>query len=434
MQQPPANLDAFSKPAADAGSAGETRGYLLENWLHFVAALRQAGLRVSTQQNLDLLSALSWVEIGQPRQFFYVARATLVSRRDDLQLFELLFRRFFRSPDDPAAPPKPRPAPTAPRHDPNPEKRFDIVTYMAFKARQGDQEIEVAERSGSYSSHEVLQSKDFSDMSAEELDRVRRLMQQLRWRVSQRTTRRRIPYRRGPFLDQRRTLQQALRCGSLPAQLPRLRRKIKQRPIVLLADISGSMEKYSRLVLLFFYSLCQTLGQVEAFAFATRLTYLTPQLRLRNVDRALDDAAREVVDWSGGTRIGDCLQTFHQRWSRRVLRRGALVIVVSDGWERGDSDHLAKQMRYLNHRCHRLIWLNPLAGRERYQPLVEGMAAALPWIDDFRPIHNLQSLEQLVKHLANLPAAGPTGSMAGYHVVKTTSRGAPSPPSRGEAQ
>lgn len=396
----------------------EPKDDFLGNLLRFIEALRTAGLRVSMQQSLDLTTALQWIDLSQRQQLFHTARALLVARREDLRLFQLLFQRFFRPPSDL---PKPQKTPLAPRHDAKPKERFDVVTYMAFKARQGDREIEVADRSESFSSNEVLQTKDFSDMTPEELARVRQLMRQLRWKVSERRTRRRTPRRRGAFLDLRRTLQQTLRYGSLPAQLPRLQRKIKQRPIILLADISGSMEKYSRLVLLFFYSLCQTLRQVEAFAFATRLSYLTPQLRLRNVDRALDDAGRQVVDWSGGTRIGQCLQTFNQRWSRRMLRRGALVLVVSDGWERGDVSRLEGEMRYLNHRCHRLIWLNPLAGKESYRPLVEGMAAAMPWIDDFLPIHNLQSIEQLVEHLANLPSQGSVGRPAGYDVVKAMS-------------
>lgn len=352
------------------------------------------------QQSLDWTQALQWTDLARRDRVYHATRALLVTRKDDLALFDVMFHRFFRAPGDD---PRPQKTPLAPRHDRPKAARFDIVTYMAYKARQADQEIEVADRTASYSSEEMLQRKDFSDMTPEELARVRQLMQRLHWRASQRRTRRRAPRRRGDLLDMKRTLQQAARTGHLPARLPRLERKIKQRPIVLLADISGSMEKYSRLVLLFFYSICQSLSNVEAFAFATRLTHLTPQLRLRNVDRALDDAGRQVVDWSGGTRIGECLESFNRRWSRRVLRRGALVVVVSDGWERGDVGRLRESMRYLNHRCHRLIWLNPLAGKADYRPVVEGMAAALPWIDDFLPIHNLQSIEQLVEHLVNLP-------------------------------
>ena len=164
------------------------------------------------------------------------------------------------------------------------------------------------------------------------------------------------------------------------------------------------MDRYSRLMLQFFYSATHSLRQVECFVFGTRLTRITRQLKLRNIDRALAEAAREIVDFSGGTRIGESLATFNRRWARRVLRRGAVVVIVSDGWERGDAAELARQLRFLHHRCHRLIWLNPHLGQSGYQPLVEGMAAALPWIDDFLPIHNLNSLRELSRHLGALPA------------------------------
>jgi uncharacterized protein with von Willebrand factor type A (vWA) domain len=177
---------------------------------------------------------------------------------------------------------------------------------------------------------------------------------------------------------------------------------VKERPFVLLADVSGSMDKYARLVLQFFYSVSHSLRHVECFVFGTRLTRITPQLKLKNIDRAIDEAAREVFDWAGGTRIGDSLKAFNQQWSRRVLRRGAVVLIISDGWERGDVSALTQEMRYLQHRCHRLIWLNPLSGRDTYRPTVEGMAAALPYVDDFLPIHNLQSLSELAQHLAKL--------------------------------
>ncbi|HWQ13370.1 MAG TPA: VWA domain-containing protein, partial [Roseiflexaceae bacterium] len=184
------------------------------------------------------------------------------------------------------------------------------------------------------------------------------------------------------------------------------RRKVKPRPLVLIADISGSMEQYARLLLQFLYGVAHSRPRVECFVFGTRLTRVTPQLRLRNVDRALDDAAREVMDWAGGTRIGESLHAFNRRWARRVLGRGALTLVISDGWERGDPQLLARELRFLQARCHRLIWLNPLAGRATYRPLVAGMRAALHYVDDFLPIHNFQSLTALEQHLRTLDARG----------------------------
>lgn len=273
---------------------------------------------------------------------------------------------------------------------------------MATKAQQADQEMEVVDKTESYSHAELLQQKLFSEMSPEELETIKRLIQEMRWQAIQRQTRRRVPDKNGKILQLRQMMRTAVRTGGVPLQLSWQSRKIKQRPLVLIADVSGSMEKYGRLLLQFFYSVSHSFGEVECFVFGTRLTRITHELKLKNIDRAVDEAARQVVDWSGGTRIGESLRTFNRQWSRRVLRRGAIVLIISDGWERGDVSMLRQEMAYLQRRSHRLIWLNPLLGRAGYQPLVEGMAAALPAIDDFLPVHNLQSLTELAHHLGKL--------------------------------
>ncbi len=180
------------------------------------------------------------------------------------------------------------------------------------------------------------------------------------------------------------------------------RRTLKQRPLVMIADISGSMEKYARLLLQFLYSVTHSLPRVECFVFGTRLTRITAQLKVRNIDQAIDQAAHEVIDWAGGTRIGASLQGFNRHWGRRVLGRGAVVLLISDGWEQGDPELLATEVRRLQRRCYRLIWLNPLLGRETYQPRVGGIRAVLSHIDDFLPIHNFQSLETLAQRLGAL--------------------------------
>ncbi|MCB1034551.1 MAG: VWA domain-containing protein [Acidobacteria bacterium] len=377
---------------------------LVRNLLVFPRMLRRAGLPVSPEQSMDFLRALEWVDLGDREQVFHAARCLLVTRAEHLKIFSALFGRFWALHRMEAAA-RGQKAPQAPRHD-RPERPFDVATYMAFKARTFDPEVEVTDRSSTFSSTETLRRKDFSALTPEELETLKRLMESLRWRFSQRQTRRREAHRRDSAIHLRRALSRLVRHGGLALELPRWRRRVKPRPLVLLADISGSMEKYSRLLLQFFYSVSQSLPATECFVFGTRLSRITPHLKLKNVDRALDEAAREVVDWAGGTRIGECLAEFNRRWGKRVLRRGAVVIVVSDGWERGDAVVLAREMAHLQRRCHRLIWLNPLAGKDRYQPLVEGMAAAIPYVDDFLPVHNLQSLETLAEHLASLPGGG----------------------------
>lgn len=370
----------------------------LDNMLTLVRLLRWAGLAVSTEQALDFARALTFIQIGERDQVYHAARCILVSRHEHLSLFDTLFNAFWRMTAETPPATARQTMPRAPRHDHQPA----LITYMASKARPADPELDGIDRSGTYSDMEILQRKDFLQLTPDELDAVKSLMREMRWRACFRRTRRRVAGRDGNMLHLRRVVAAAVRHGGVPLVLARQTRKIKQRPIVLIADISGSMEKYSRLVLQFFYGMAHSLKDVECFVFGTRLTRITLPLRLKNIDRAINEAAREVVDWSGGTRIGESLAMFNRQWGRRVLRRGAIVMIVSDGWERGSVEMLRREMRYLQLRCYRLIWLNPLMGKTGYQPLVEGMAAARPWIDDFMPLHNLHSLSLLAEHLAAL--------------------------------
>ena len=277
-----------------------------------------------------------------------------------------------------------------------------MMSLMADKAHQADLEIDVADKSETFSNAEILQRKEFADMTPEELAAVKRLIQEMQWQVSLRRTRRRVVAPRGNYLHLRRAMRSAAKHGGVPLHLSWQTQKIKRRPIILLADVSGSMEKYARLLLQFFYSVSHSLRDVECFVFGTRLTRITSQLKLKNIDRAIEEAALEVMDWSGGTRIGESLNIFNRSWGRRVLRRGAIVIVVSDGWERGDLALLEREMDRLNRSVRRLLWLNPLAGTPGYEPLVGGIRTALPYCDEFLPLHNLHSLEQVVSRLGTV--------------------------------
>ena len=215
------------------------------------------------------------------------------------------------------------------------------------------------------------------------------------WQLEQRRTRRTTPASHGLYLDMRRTFRQNLRYGGQPLELTWRRRKLKRRPLVVICDISGSMERYSRVLLKFIYVISNGLENVEAFVFSTRLTRITRQLRQYDIDTALDQVTASIKDWAGGTRIGDALKTFNYEWGRRVLGQGAIVLMISDGWDRGDIDLLGAEIKRLQLSCQRLIWLNPLLGSENYEPLTRGIQTALPYIDDFLQVHNLASLEQL---------------------------------------
>ncbi len=374
--------------------------FFLSNCLLFIRALRQAGLPIGLDQALAFAQALEWIDLGARDQVYHTARSLLVSRYEHLRLFDAIFNRFWRPLGESERRQRQK-MPRAPRHKPR-DQPFSIVTYMAAKAGLSEPEVDVSDKSGTASMVEVLQRKEFSQMTPEELERIKRLIHQMRWRISLRETRRRRRHRRGDLLHMRAVVRDAARHNGRLTRLLWQRRKVKQRPLVIIADISGSMEKYARLLLQFLYSVAHSLPRVECFVFGTRLTRITGQLKLRNIDQAIDQASREVVDWAGGTRIGESLRVFNRHWSRRVLGRGAVALLISDGWEQGDPALLATEIRRLQRRCHRLIWLNPLLGRETYQPRVGGMQAVLPHIDDFLPIHNFQSLEALAQRLGAL--------------------------------
>jgi uncharacterized protein with von Willebrand factor type A (vWA) domain len=256
---------------------------------------------------------------------------------------------------------------------------------------------------GAWSSTSVSRTKDFGEFTDAELERARTLLEHLPWTLSLRRTRR-WERASGGAVDLRRVLRRSFMHAGDPLEIPRRERREAARPIVLLADISGSMERYSRVLLHFVYGLAQSSARVEAFLFATRLTRVTHRLTAGRGTGAFRHLARDVQDWGGGTRIGEALHAFNTRWARRVMRNGPVVLIVSDGWDRGDPALLNQELARVRRSCRRLIWLNPLLGSARYEPLTRGMQTALRHVDDFLPTHNLASLEQLADHLRALPS------------------------------
>src|SRR5262249_31318035 len=250
---------------------------------------------------------------------------------------------------------------------------------------------------GAYSPVEVSRTKDFGEFTAAELERVRRLLLHLPWTPGRRRTRRWEPAR-GGSIDLRRILRRRVTRVDV-AQLPRRRVRETTRPVVLLADVSGSMERYSRVLLYFACGLERSAKHVESFLFATRLTRVTRQVAAQSGHRAITRLVRDLHDFGGGTRIGEALRVFNTRWARRVMRDGPVVLIVSDGWDRGDPDLLGRELARVRRSCSRLIWLNPLLGSAGYEPLTRGMQAALEHIDDFLPVHNLTTVERLMHHL-----------------------------------
>ncbi|HYS55608.1 MAG TPA: VWA domain-containing protein [Thermoanaerobaculia bacterium] len=380
-------------------------GAFLRNLLLFGRVLRALGLDVNPGRMIDLVTALGCISIGSRSDFYHAARGLLVHRREDIPIFDEAFEVFWRSRGrkltslDLRALGERRRF-RKPRFVP-PSLGEESAAGSALSSLQSD-EPPVIQATLTYSEREVLRQKDFSDLTADELRAVQWLMAEIVWRVRERRTRRRRPGH-GRLIDLRRTVRLNLRYGGELLDWAEREPKSKARPLVIIADVSGSMERYTRLLLLFTYGLAKALEQkVEAFVFSTRLTRITRQLRERNLDRALREVSRTVPDWSGGTRIGEALRTFNFEWGRRVLGSGALTLVISDGWDCGDIGVLRDEIARLQRSSRRLIWLNPLLGSPEYEPLTRGIQASLPFIDDFLPVHNLASLEDLAEHLANL--------------------------------
>jgi len=379
-------------------------GQFLHNLLLFGRVLRRLGLDINPGRMMDLVSALDYIEIGNKADFFYAARTLLVHEREDLELFDEAFELFWRKPAESwdvqwqglvRRRRSNKPVITNPplKDPPPPENDSDANLKETMT---------VIEVTRTYSDREVLSHKDFAQMSAEESEAVKKMMSQLLWNVSERRTRRHRPGK-GHLIDLRRTLRRSLRSEGEIFSWSYREPKWKPRPLVVIADISGSMERYTRLLLHFIYGMKAALSQpVEAFVFSTRLTRITLPLQVRDLDLALKNVGLLVNDWAGGTRIGESLKMFNFEWGRRVLGHGAVVLVISDGWDRGDVELLKREMARLKRNCHRLIWLNPLLGAPDYEPLTRGIQAALPYIDNFLPVHNLASLEDLANRLADL--------------------------------
>jgi uncharacterized protein with von Willebrand factor type A (vWA) domain len=394
-------------PASTTNSNNQGPGHILHNLMLFGEVLRRLGLDFGSGNMLDLVRATQDVSIGRKQDFRYAARCLLVHRRQDLSLFDEAFQVFWRRPASGQSPLDLRSM--------GEERRYRTPQIMPpsvsdSNAEGGEEDAQegqpAVDLSRTYSAREVLREKDFADFTPLEIAQARAMMSELSWDLGRRRTRRLVPGA-GAALDLRRTFRRNLKYGGELLELARRQPKDKPRPLVLICDVSGSMERYTRILLHFIHTIAGGWGQMEAFLFATRLTRITRFLGYRSVDQAVSGVARVVPDWAGGTRAGEALKTFNFRWARRVMRNGAIVLIISDGWDRGEPELLAREMARLQRSCHRLIWLNPLLGSPSYQPLTQGMQAALPYIDDFLPVHNLNSLEALARRLNQLGFRSP---------------------------
>jgi uncharacterized protein with von Willebrand factor type A (vWA) domain len=380
-------------------------GRMADNIVYFARALRKAGLRVGPASVKDAIEAVLAAGIGSRDDFYWTLHAVLVNRNEDHPTFDEAFRLYWKSREliekmlamfSPVAPDG--------RERIKPRAAENRVSQALFEGREKNRpprevpELEVDARL-TFSGDEVLRAKDFAQMSAAEIAEAKKAISQLRLPFDLVATRRFKPDPHGRRIDPRAMMRSSARTGG-ELILPKFR-SVRQvhPPLVVLADISGSMSQYTRIFLHFLHALTEKRRRVHAFVFGTRLTNLSRQMRHRDPDDALADCASAVKDWSGGTRIGDALAEFNRLWSRRVLGQGAIVLLITDGLERDHVDGLAEEMERLRKSCRRLIWLNPLLRFDGFEPKARGVAAMLPHVDEFRAVHNLDALADLVASL-----------------------------------
>jgi len=400
-------MPAPALPDGREADAGGERGRLAANVMHFARILRRAGLPIGPGRVAEATRALTLIDIGDKRQVYWALAAVLLSRREQFEVFEQAFSIFWRDPEAArvaaafglfeAEQIKQKPPPASRR----------VAEAMAPEAQRPRQrEITPEERdllrdaAMSVSERERLGRMDFEAMSAEEIRRCKALIRQMTLPLRDVPTRRFRPDPTGPRIDLRGTIRRSLREGGDIVALARRRRRTRPPPLVALCDISGSMSRYSQVLLHFLHAVTNDRDRVHAFLFGTRLTNVTRQLRHRDPEVALKLVSDTVPDWSGGTRIGDSLARFNRDWSRRVLGQGAVVLLITDGLDRDGAAGLAEAMERLHKSCRRLIWLNPLLRYAGFEPRSLGIRTMLPHVDDFRPVHSLDSLEDLVRMLS----------------------------------
>ena len=383
-------------------------GRLVANVMYFARALRAAGLPIGPGRAIEALRAVRTVGIERRDDFYWALHAVFVNRRDQRELFDQAFHVFWRNPRILER----MMALILPALNLPPEEAGEPLSRRLAEAlaREGGERADEPEPEitvdavMTYSDREVLQTQDFETMSATEVEAAKRAMQRLKLPIMAVPTRRFQPRPAGARFDMRRSLRRSLRSGGHDIPLERKRPRRRHPPLVVLCDISGSMSRYSRMLLHFLHAMTNDRDRVHSFLFGTRLTNITRHLRQRDVDLALERIADAVDDWSGGTRIGHCLKEFNTEWSRRVLGQGAVVLLITDGLDRDSGTGLAVEIERLHKSCCRLIWLNPLLRYDEFQPKSLGMRALMPHVDEFRPVHNLESLAQLS---AALGRAGP---------------------------
>lgn len=374
-------------------------GTMLGRVVGFSRALHSAGVEVNAGNLIDLCDSFRYINLHNRSDFYAAARATLVSRYDDLETFDEVFKAFWARPilpDDMTL------TDTDAGGDPDLDVQADVNEVVDTADLQEEAEGEGESEEVGYSPDEALMGKDLAAMSDREIEQARKVIHEIVNIIANRRSRRRVPENRGAELDFRRTWRRNALYGSDGVELMMKRRRIKKTKLMLLCDVSGSMDCYSRFLIRFIYALKREIRDVEVGVFSTRMTAISRLLKTKGIEESLVEVADTVHDWAGGTDIGGCLREFNDQFARDMLHSRTVMIIVSDGWDRGDPDLMRQEMARLRKRVHKLMWLNPLLGTPGYQPLCLGMKTALPYLDYFLPAHNLESLIQLARTLRSV--------------------------------
>jgi uncharacterized protein with von Willebrand factor type A (vWA) domain len=379
-------------------------GRIAENILYFARALRAAGIPVGPGAVLDALAAVQAAGVGTREDFYWTLHAVFVKRHEHSLIFDQAFRIFFRKRaylDKLIASLMPQAPPRQPEHPKPGAQRVEEALFAGLRERERPKsEVQIDARL-TVSDRELLQKKDFAQMSAAEIAAAKAAIKRLVLALDEVKTRRLTPHRHGHLIDMRRTLRASLKAGGAVIDLKYLGPRSKAPPIVALLDISGSMSQYTRLFLHFLHAVTDARKRVHTFMFGTRLTNVTRDLKAKDPDEALAAVTASVADWSGGTRIATSLKAFNKLWARRVLTQGAIVLLITDGLERDPDDRLAFEIDRLHRSCRRLIWLNPLLRFSGFEAKAKGIRAMLPHVDELRPIHNLETMGELVSALSD---------------------------------
>jgi len=387
----------------------QSNGRLAENIVYFARALRAAGIPVGPGAVMDALTAVRVAGVGTREDFYWTLHAVFVNRHEHSVLFDQAFRIFFRRRGYldklmaallPQAPPRQEEQPKAGA------RRIEEALFAGMPEQERAKPEEEADATLTVSDRELLQRKDFAQMTAAEIAAAKDAIKRLVLSLDEVKTRRLAPSRRGHIVDIRRTLRASLKAGGAVIDLKYLGPRRKAPPIVALLDISGSMSQYTRLFLHFLHAVTDARKRVATFLFGTRLTNVTRALARKDPDEALAAVSASVADWSGGTRIATSLRAFNKQWARRVLTQGAIVLLITDGLERDGGERLEFEIDRLHRSCRRLTWLNPLLRFEGFEPKAKGIRSMLPHVDELRPIHNLESMAQLVRALSVDSARG----------------------------